>query len=73
MHSVGHATATVITLMIGLAFNVISKHIINHQITFIARVPHLLCEIDLERKSIKIPTDVKIKCTIFQLNDFKSI
>lgn len=34
MHSVGQAN--VIMLMIGLAFSVISKHIIIHQITFIA-------------------------------------
>jgi hypothetical protein len=39
MHSVGHAVTTVMTLIIGLAFNVISKHIINHQITFIAIKP----------------------------------
>lgn len=37
MHSVGHAN--VIMLIIGLAFSVISKHIINHQITFIATFP----------------------------------
>lgn len=37
MHSVGHAS--VIMLMIGDAFSVISKHIISHQITFIAIKP----------------------------------
>lgn len=37
MHSVGHAD--VITLMIGLAFSEISKHIISHQITFISNPP----------------------------------
>lgn len=38
MHSEGHAVTTDMTLIMGLAFKVISKHIIliNHQITFIA-------------------------------------
>lgn len=51
MHSVGQAS--VIMLIMGLAFSVISKHIISHQITFIATKPfvflHLHCN-EIERR-----------------------
>lgn len=38
MHSVGHAVTTVMTLIMGLAFIVISKHITTHQIAFIVQL-----------------------------------
>lgn len=49
MHSVGQAN--VIMLMIGLAFKVISKHIINHQITFIAIKPSIVLHLHWKRES----------------------